>query len=191
MGWREKVKNARLPEDTVKLVTLGDLQAEHERLVDEIEKAKDSKAGSLAGSGTAALEERLREIEADVADSVIEFRMRSLPREKRSGDDRPTWRELTEAHPPRTEDGMMDPRDRLAGGLNAETFSEPLVRASVIAVDGEEDELSDADWIQLMGSITDRQYDELVSCAWGLNQGSVTVPFWSPASKPTRGSGPA
>ena len=188
MSWRDKVKNARLPETTVKLVLRGDLQAEHERLVDEIEKARERKTDSLAGKGTAALEEKLRQIEADAAGSVVEFRLRALPRSKRAGDVRPTWQELAEAHPPRIADGMMDARDRLMGGHNAETFPEPLARASVIAVDGDDSTLSEADWAELMGAVTDRQFDELVTAAWHLNQGSVDVPFWSGGSKPTAGS---
>lgn len=190
MSWRDKVKNARLPEATVKLVTRGDLQAEHERLVDEIEKAADQPRASLASKGTKALEEQLRKLEAEAADSVVEVRMRALPRSKRAGDTRPTWRELTEAHPPRVEDGVMNARDRLMGGQNADDFPEPLVRASIIALDDDESAMNDADWDELMGSVTDRQFDELVSAAWGLNQGSVDVPFWPGASKPTRTSAP-
>ena len=185
-NWRDKVKTARLPEKTVPLVMRGDLAAEHERLVDEIEKARERGASSLAGAGTAALEEQLRAVEAEMGDSVVAFQLRALPKMKRAGDDRPTWRELNEQHPPRVTDGVIDPRDRLAGGVNADEFPEPMVRASIVAVDGDESDLmSDADWADLMGAITDRQFDELVSSAWELNRGLVDVPFWSAASKPT------
>lgn len=190
MSWRDKVKAARLPEATVKLVLRGDLQAEHERLVDEIQKAAEQPRTSLASKGTKALEERLRAIEAEAAESVVEVRLRALPRAARAGDTRPTWRELTEAHPPRVEDGMMNARDRLMGGQNADTFPEPFARACIIALDGEEDHMGDGEWADLMGAITDRQFDELVTAAWSLNQGSVDVPFWPGASKPTRTSAP-
>src|SRR5688572_18287962 len=138
MGWRDKVKNARLPEDTVKLVTRGDLQTEHERLVAEIEKAAEQPRNSLASKGTKAAEERIRAIEAEAADSVIAVLLRALPRSKRSGDNRQTWRELWEDHEPRVTDGVMNARDRLAGGVNHETFPEAMVRASIVAVDGDE-----------------------------------------------------
>lgn len=184
MSWRDKVKAARLPEDTVKLVLRGDLQVEHERLVEEIEKATERKADSLAGKGTAALEKQLRQIEADAASSIVEIRLRALPREKRPGDDRPTWRELTEAHPPRVTDGMMEARDRLAGGVNYLTFPDAMIRACIAAIDGDEaDKVSEADWEDLLGGITDRQYDDLVNASWALNQGEVSVPFWSGGSK--------
>jgi hypothetical protein len=190
MSWRDKVKNARLPELTVKLVMRGDLQVEHERLVAEIEQAKEKKADSLAGKGTAALEKRLREIEAEADGSVVEFRLRGLPRSKRAGDVRPTWVELSEGHPPRVEDGIMDARDRLMGGQNMDTFPEPFVRASIVAIDGDESPLTDGDWAELMGSITDYQFDQLVNGAWELNQREVSVPFWSGGSKPTPTTSP-
>jgi hypothetical protein len=188
MNWRDKVKKARLPEDVVKLVLRGDLAVEHERLVDEIERARATKADSLAGKGTAALEKQLRAIEAEATDGVVEIRLRALPRAKRAGDTRPTWMELSEAHPPRVEDGMMNARDRLMGGQNADTFPEPFVRASIVAIDGDEGHVADDAWAELLGAITDRQFDELVTAAWDLNQGKVDVPFWSGGSKPTRTS---
>lgn len=191
MGWRDKVKQAKLPEDTVKLVLRGDLAPEHERLVAEIEQARERGATSLAGKGTAALEKRLRQIEAESADSVVEFQLRALPRAKRPGDDRPTWRDLTEAHPPRVTDGVMEARDRLAGGINYLTFPEAMVRACIVAIDGDSDPVTDADWQSLLGGITDRQYDDLVNTCWGLNQGAVDVPFWSGGSKQTATSEPA
>ncbi len=188
-SWRDKVKTARLPEDTVRLVLRGDLAVEHERLVDEIEKARERGSTSLAGKGTATLEERLREIEAESADSMVVLGLRALPKAKRPGDDRPTWRELTGQHPPRVTDGMMEPRDRLAGGMNADTFPEPMVRACIVAIDGDDPELDDAAWAELMAAITAGQFDELVNSAWNLNQGRVDIPFWSGGSKPTGTSG--
>ncbi len=184
-NWRDKVKAARLPQARVKLVLRGDLAAEHERLVDEIEQARERGASSLAGKGTAALEEQLRAIEAEMQDSVVVFLLRALPRAKRPGDNRPTWLELTTQHPPRISDGAMDPRDRLAGGVNSETFPEPLVRASII----EPDDITDDDWPDLVGSLTQKQFDDLVDTAWNLNRGEVDIPFWSGGSRPTPTSG--
>lgn len=194
MSWRDKAKSARLPERTVPLMMRGDLALEHERLVEEIERARERGASSLAGKGTTALEEQLRALEAEAADSVIRFRLRALPRSKRAGDRRPTWRELHEAHPPRVnEAGMMDPRDRLAGGINHQTFPEPMVRACLASLDDEElvDEISDADWAELSGSLTDGQFDKLVAACWDLNRGVMDVPFWPGGSKQTSTSGPA
>lgn len=186
-GWRDKVKQARLPETIVPIVLRGDLGAEHEKLVEDLEQARERRTGSLAGSGTRPIEARLREIEDQVRDSVVEFRLRALPRSKRPGDDRPTWRDLAEAHPPRVDDGVMDARDRLAGGINRDTFPEPMVRASII----EPDDITDDDWADIMASLTDGQFDQLVNACWSLNRGEVDIPFWSGGSKATETSGPA
>jgi hypothetical protein len=179
--WRDKIKQARLPEVTVPIVTRGDLAAEHEAAVDALEKARATKASSLAGSGTGALEERIREIEAESRDSVIEFRLRALPRTKRPGDDRVSWTELTAQHPPREKDGEMVLEDRLAGGVNVLSIAEPLVRVSVV----EPSDMTDADFDDLLPALTGRQFDELVKAAWDLNQGRVDIPFWSGGSEMT------
>lgn len=184
MGWRDKVKTARLPEETVPVVMRGDLAGEHEQLVEEIEKARERGSTSLAGAGTAILEERLRAIEAEMQDSVVAIKLRALPKAKRADDQRPTWRELCNEHPPRVEDDVVNVRDRLAGGVNADTFPEPLLRASIVAMDEDEaPDLGDAAWAELMAAVTDGQFDRLVSAAWGLNRGTVDVPFWSADSK--------
>jgi hypothetical protein len=184
-NWRDKVKTARLPERVVPLVMRGDLAVEHERLVDEIEKAKARGASSLAGAGTAELKEQLRAIEAEMQDSIVAFRLRALPRSKRPDDGRPTWSELGEQHPPRVSDGVMDARDRIAGGINADTFPEPLVKASVV----EPDDITEADWPGLLAGLTQGQFDSLVNVAWELNRGEVDVPFWSDDSRRTGTTG--
>lgn len=171
--WRDKLKAARLPERTVPIVLRGDLAAEHERITRELEQAKARKADSLAGSGTGELEEQLHRVEDEMRDSVVEFRLRALPRAKRPGDNRPSWRELKEQHPPREKDGMMLTEDRVAGGMNIETVAEPLVRVSIV----EPGDITDADWANLMATLTDRQFDDLVQAAWQLNQDSVDLPF--------------
>lgn len=188
MSWRDKVKQGRLPEEVVKLTLRGDLAAEHEQLVEQIEQVRERGSSSLAGNGTAALKARIREIEAEAADSVVAFKLRALPRAKRAGDDRPTWRELADLHPPRVTDGVMDARDRIAGGVNRDTFPEPMVRACLIALDDDEDPPGDADWAELVGGLTDGQFDALVNACWGLNRGVVDVPFWSDGSKQTSSS---
>lgn len=189
MSWRDKVKAARLPEKIVPLVMRGDLAVEHGRLVAEIEQAKERGVSSLAGKGTAVLEEQLRALEAEASDSVVRFKLRALPRSARAGDNRPTWRELNDAHPPRTEDGMMNLRDRIAGGINHETFPEPMLRACIIAVDEDDVPMNDADWAELMGALTEGHFDALVKASWDLNRDVVDVPFWSGGSKGTPTTG--
>lgn len=182
--WRDKLKQARLPEAVVPIVLRGDLAAEHEQLTRQLDEARARGASSLAGSGTGRIEDRLREIADDMRDSVVEFTLRALPRAKRPGDRRPSWRELREQYPPREKNGEMLREDIMAGFVNAVQFPEPLVKASVV-----DPELSDEDWAELMPNISDGQFDELVNAAWTLNRGKVDIPF-SPggsATTPTTG----
>jgi hypothetical protein len=102
------------------------------------------------------------------------FRLRAMTRH--------AWRALVNEHQPREKDGEVLPEDRLAG-VNRETFFEPLVRASIV-----DPELSDEDWPQLLDTLTDRQFEELVSAAWDLNQGKVDIPFSRAAWQTRRSS---
>jgi hypothetical protein len=178
--WRDKLKQARLPEAVVPIVLRGDLAAEHEQLTRQLEDAKSRKANSLAGSGTGQIEDRLREIADEMRDSVVEFTLRALPRVKRPGDRRPSWRELREQYPPREKNGDMLREDILAGFVDAKAFPEPLVKASIISP-----ELTDDDWDELLPNISDGQFDVLVDAAWTLNRGKVEIPFSSAGSAPT------
>lgn len=180
--WRDKLKAARLPEAVVPVVLRGDLAAEHERLRRILEDAKDRKTDSLAGSGVAELEDQLRSVEGEMRESVIEFRLRALPRTRRPGDDRPSFAELKAQHPPRETNGEMVREDIMAGFVNAETFPDPLVRWSIV-----DPPLTDDDWDTL--DLSQGQFDELVTAAWNLNQGKVDIPFSSAGSATTRSSG--
>lgn len=175
--WRDKLKQARLPEAVVPIVLRGDLAAEHEQLTRQLEELRARGATSLAGAGTGRVEDRLREIADEMRESVVEFTLRALPRAKRPGDRRPSWRELREQYPPREKNGEMVREDIMAGFVNALLFPEPLVKASVV-----DPELTDDDWAELLPSISDGQFDELVNAAWTLNRGKVDIPFSSGGS---------
>lgn len=184
MGWKEKFKASRLPEVEDDVVTDGALLAEHDALRERLDKPAPKGTGSLAGTGNAELEERIREIEQEMQASVVKVRMRALPRAKRPDDKRVIWRDLAEQHPPRVnDDGIMDAKDRLAGSVNAETFPDAMVKACIVSLDGED--VSDTELTDFAGILTQGQFDRLVSLCWALNKGSVNVPFYSPDSERT------
>lgn len=194
--FQDLLKQAKLPEVTVPICLRGDLVAEHEDLVRRLETAKEAPRASLADRGPAALAERIREREAEMRSSTYVFRLRAL-----SG---PRIAALKRKHPPReTEDGQVKMQDLMAGGVNVETFAEPLIRASVF-----DPVLTDDQWRELLGDsdeekmrrlaegeqvedgkLTAGQIDELFNAAWALNQRSVDVPFSSAASRIPRTSG--
>lgn len=179
--WRDKIKKARLPETVVPIIMRGDLAAEHELLLAELEKARARRKTSLAGDPSVApLEERLQEVEAEIRESIVEFRLRALPRSRRQGDNRPSFRELQTEHPVREVNGEIVREDMMAGWVNAITFPEPLVRACVI-----DPEMSAGDWEDFFGEISDGQFDALYTAAYTINRAKVDVPFSSAGSATT------
>jgi hypothetical protein len=155
---------ARMPERTVPVCLAGDLAADFEQADRELELAQKKGSDSLAGNGTAALLARIDALSDEMAANTYPFRLRALTR--------PAWRELCNAHPPRKDDkGEPDIGD-LQSGVNRDTFMEPLLRASIV-----DPELSDETFADLVGKLTDRQYEELVRAAWDLNQGEIDIPF--------------
>lgn len=165
--------DAKLPEKTVPVCLRGDLVADFEAADRELEQAQKKPSTSLAGSGTATLLERLEALEAEMAEHTYTFRLRAMPRH--------AWRELMAAHPPRKgDDGELVIEDRITGA-NRTTVFEPLVRASIV-----DPELTDAQFAELVGKLTDRQFEDLTTAAWDLNQGSVDIPFSRAASRARR-----
>jgi hypothetical protein len=172
--FKAMLAEAKLPEATVLICLRGDLAADHETAERELEQAEKRGADSLAGSGVGELVDRIEALEADMREHTYEFRLRALPR--------PQWRQLCTEHPPRkAEDGSVVDTDRI--GVNAETFYDAIIRACLI-----DPELTDQEFEQLVGALTDRQFDELADAAWGLNRREVDVPFSHAASRMKRAS---
>lgn len=158
------IKGARLPERTVLVCLRGDLAADHEQAERELEVARRSPATSLDGNGVGELIERIEALQNEMREHSYNFRFRGLPR--------PAWRALYQTHEPRRQDdGEPHPVDR-EFGFNVETFWHALIRACLI-----DPVLSDEQWTELDGVLTDRQFGGLQEAAWKANQGEVDVPF--------------
>jgi len=102
------------------------------------------------------------------------------------------FRGLVAEHPPRVdEEGNPVDEDKVLG-INRETFTPELIRASVV-----EPELDDEDWAWLLGDeddddsgvLNDRQIGDLEDMAWFLNRDQVAAPFSVAASLATRDTG--
>ena len=164
------IQDARLPETTVEVCLQADLQAEFESLQRQLEEARRRPTDSLAGNGSRDIAERIEALRCQMADSIIEFRIRAMPRKQ--------WRDLVAAHQPRKDGDDVHEQDRFLG-VNTETFFDALIRASVV-----DPELDDDDWTLLLEEkLTDRQFDAIADAAWGLNRRDVDVPFSPAASK--------
>jgi hypothetical protein len=178
---KEKIAKARLPQRTIQICLNGDLVAEHEEAERELEQAQRNPGNSLAGNGAAAIAERIEALEAEMRESTETFVLRALPQKKNPRDDRPTWRELLDRHPPRRgDDGEIVEADK-GTLLNTETFYDDLVRTSVVSP-----EMDETDWDDLFAVITNAQFGDLSMAAWLLNRGEVDIPFSLAASRMRR-----
>lgn len=191
------IAGASLPTRSVPLCLHGGLTAEHERLEQQLAEAQEAATDDrLVGKSQARqIAEQIQALRQEMLDSTVTFELRGLPRHR--------FRALVDAHPPRRDaDGKVVDED--LPGVNAETFYEALIRASVVAP-----ALDDEDWANLLGVhvehegpcrldnpdvdnpncpcreevLTSRQFDQLSRVAWNLNRHEVSVPFSHAASR--------
>jgi hypothetical protein len=169
-NFKTMLAEAKLPEGTVMICLRGDLAADHEAAERELEEAAKRSSDSLAGTGTGEIAARIEALEAEMREHSYEFRLRALPAAQ--------FRAFKAEHPSRIDDkGEVDKADGVFG-FNTKTGFEPLARMCIVDPD-----LDDADWTDLMGKLTERQFDSLAGTAWYLNRGEVDIPFSSAASE--------
>jgi hypothetical protein len=197
MSFKDKLKQARLPQNSIAVCIRGDLQADFEAAERDLKRAQQSTSDSLE-EGTGPIVDRIESIRQQMLEEGSEdFRLTALPK--------PAFRALVKAHPPRRmEDGELD-RDDVQFGFNRETFFDALLKVSTISPEMGIDtqtyldelvknpdsppELPDGDWPELFAVLTDRQYGDLTDVAWFLNRGEVNVPFSRSALLAKRNSG--
>lgn len=189
--YKQQHASAKRAEDTYPVCLRGDLNADWKVANRALERAQEelrSSSSKETQSDVSGLVERVRAIEAEMAEHTEQWRLRALAPHR--------FRVLVAEHPPRTgDDGEIVAEDRM--GLNRETFLPALLRASVI-----EPELDAEDWQWLLGPedddeeadeddgvLNDRQMKDLYDVAWFLNRDQVSVPFSRAASLATRDSG--
>lgn len=171
----ELIKSAKRAERTVPICTRGDLVAGHEELNRQLDTASRTGKGSLAGNQVAIeAAAAIERLEAEMADSVVEIRLRALPRK--------SWAAMVAKHSPR-KDNETDAR----AGYNVDEFAAAALRASVVAP-----ELEDDTWEYLVDEVlSDGQYEQLTTAMWELNRSGVSVPFSRAASRIRAVSAPA
>lgn len=171
------IRGGRLPEREFGVCLDPDLVAEHQRLADELAEAKRAPSTSLAGPDTTGIEERLDAARREVEGATVTLRLRALGRR--------AWRELLDQHQPRRDDdgNVVEADARLR--VNTQTLYDPLIRASIVGPELDEDTLT----LLLDERLTDAQYSALTTLCWNLNQTLVSIPFSSgdSSSRPTTG----
>jgi hypothetical protein len=173
-SFKAMLAEAKLPERTVPTCLRGDLVAEHEQLNEQLELLEKKAVDSLAGNGGAELAARIDELEEQMRDSTYPVRLRALSK--------PDFRAFLAAFPPRVDaEGKSSNQLDAAYGFDTDAGFETLVRRSVV-----DPELDDADFADLLGKLTENQFDSLAVVAWQLNKGDIDVPFSRAASRLNR-----
>ena len=171
------IDSAQLAERTLPLCLRGDLVARFEELDRQREIADEARGDSLAsGSPAREIAEQMEALRVQMRASTKMVVVRALPRKK--------WVALCEQHPPRRDDdGNVLVADR-ATGVNNETFWDPAIKACWVSP-----ELTPAQFKRLLDEkVSDRQYDQLATLVFAVNNGDVDIPFSPAASRLIRPS---
>jgi hypothetical protein len=145
LSFEEILAGAKLPERMVPVVLRGDLYVEVERLDTELQAViAVTDEDRLAGNPRARqLQQEIDGLRAEMVRYTQKFVLRARPHLG--------WTDLQAAHPPRP-DVEADQRS----GFNQDTLTEALIRLSIVTP-----VVTDRSWTDLMGKITDGQYDDL------------------------------
>lgn len=185
---KQLLKEAKLPERTVVLCLNQDLNS---ALEDKERQLVEALAGpdmsSLNGAAHPELRKEIADIQAQMADSKIEFKYRALTRN--------AWNKLIKDNPPQEGD-EADAQH----GFNWDSVTAIMMRDCLVGVrsgdDGPWSPLDDDDWIMLVGDDSDEnpgalssvQYDLLATIVWRVNRRDVDVPFLPSTSRETLNS---
>jgi hypothetical protein len=161
-------------ERIVSICTRGDLADKLDQaktvLADAIINAEDD--SDITGGAARGLSQQVADIEAEIADSALEFRVRSLG----SGD----WRRLMAAHPP-LEDGLR---------WNPETFGPAALAACVILPGESTPNMTMDDARRLCDALTAYQSDKLLGVVLTVNMDDDVLPKSNVGSSLTRSFAP-
>ena len=160
---KDRLKAAKLPERSLQVCLRGDLQAEFDDLERQLREARQTPAagskriGSRSDASTlAARQEAVRE---EMADAMLDIRVRALPRAE--------WVALVRDNPPRPGDEGDE-----AMGVNLEGLMPVALPRCVV-----EPELDEEDWENLNAHLSSADYDRLMTTVWDVNRSGVNVPF--------------
>lgn len=157
---KELIATAQRAVRTVDICLRADLVDEYELLEARIAKAKEAAQESLGGVDTGAMEARMAELRAEMAENSVTFRIRGLPKRE--------FAELASQYPPR-EDNQRD----AFVGFNLDEVVEQLIRRGT-----EEPVLDEDDWLALLGeALNTATYEKLTAAAWAVNKVDVSAPF--------------
>lgn len=155
---------ARLPETSVSLCLRGDLDAEWRELDRKLQTASRDAVSLGERSEASVIAERIRQLEAEMADAQVVFKLRA--------DSAKGWSDFVATKPLRQKDEDQKAYDERWFGWMCQL----IARASV------DPALTPQQVAQLCDVLSAGQWDELGNGAWNLNARSVAVPFSLAAS---------
>lgn len=166
-------------EGTIEFCTDLQLRGDWETAQAELIAAQSSRSQRLVDGNLAEAAAKVTDLETQMAESVLLFRLRAVPRKQ--------WQETVAAHPPR-DDNDSDQ----SMGVNISTFFDALLSTpgTIVSVNekatGKVVDFDPAtDWQQLADDMTDGQYGEFATKVFELNRQSVARPFSVAASRAT------
>lgn len=158
---KDLIRGAKLPVEKVDVCTRPDLVDEYEDLHARVLAARESPESLGGDPELAAWTARLEELQAEIEDTTIEFKIRGLSR--------PEYTKLAAEHPAREGNN----KDLLAGGVNVDEIAEQLIKLGTIDPILDED-----DWQEFLANVVNNaSYTKLTLAAWAANNRDVSAPF--------------
>jgi hypothetical protein len=167
---KEKLKAAKLPEDSVEITLRGDLVAVIKEAEAELTSLRQHDAtapevGRRLGAAPPSSDPREVELAQLIHDAQLEEEDGRLTVRMRAHT-RVDWKKRIREHPPRADNTTDRP-----WGCNTDTFFPVVIREAIV-----DPELDDEDWDNLQTATAGGEWDKLIDCVYRLNREAVDVP---------------
>lgn len=176
--FKSLLAGAQLPRRSVEICLRGDLTARFEELERELAAVVERPESQSIEDEPEALRiaREIEAVRAEMQEHSYTFVVQALPR--------PAYQSLKSEHPPRQNDEGEIRQEDAVLDANYDTFLEPLLRASLV-----DPEMDEATWAELVGKLSENQYNSLINAAYMVNKGGISVPFSRAASALLSSSG--
>lgn len=164
---KERLKAAKLAERSVQVCLRGDLAAEHDELERRLTNARaGDRAREQRGtsrrmgekSEAVTLAEQLLSLRDEMADAMLDIRVRALPRVE--------WQRHVRENPPKPDDEKDS-----AMGVDFDALMAVVTPRCII-----DPVLDDEDWEQLNNVLSSADYDRILGAVWEVNRSGVDLP---------------
>lgn len=178
-------------ERTVRILLDGSLASELDRARRNVKTQETKEKRNPQGLATSvpALEEKVAELEAQAEEATVDVTLQAIPGVQ--------FDQLKLAHPPTEEQweyyreqAKASPMFARPPEFDPEGLAPKLIGLSIVAVDGDPVEWSEADGKELWETLHDGARADLLEAAWQVNGQRGNRPFSGTGSDATPNSGP-